>query len=490
MPNPGQFIRKFWPLLIAALLISMSWVGLQRTSTGLTIRFIEIDGTPMQFILPTEAVSVPGVAIAHGFSGSKQLMLGYAYTLAHSGYGVLLWDLPGHGANQHPFEYDALQQSFEIPFSTLKAQPEIDPQRLAVLGHSMGAGIAMTGGIDYANELDAVVAIFPMDAAVTPEIPKNLSLQVGEWETWLIPYTQKLLQTAGGSNPNLDQGKGRSLSIIANVEHATILFKDASHQQALHWLNQTFGLETNSNYRDRRMAWYGLHLLGWIIATSTILKHLNPSQNADKIVDHHPSRLRAVLGLTVAPILGAIALKLLSLGGSVDTLGGLMIGSAIGLWFLIAGSIWLTMIAKFPRPSRRALIIGITGFSGLWIGFGAMAQVVWLPWVLTPPRLLMWGLIAIACIPWFLASSLVQQNAKLIPRVAWWLGQSIMIIAGLTLVIIFLPSLGFMAIVLPIFPVLFGLFSFLTTLSKSAWDVALICSPLLSWLIVVPFPRV
>jgi hypothetical protein len=94
MPKSGQFIRKFWPLLIAVLLISMSWLGLQRAGAGLSSRFIEVDGTPMQIIMPTEAVSVPGVAIAHGFSDSKQLMLGYAYTLAHNGYGVLLWDLP------------------------------------------------------------------------------------------------------------------------------------------------------------------------------------------------------------------------------------------------------------------------------------------------------------------------------------------------------------------------------------------------------------
>lgn len=471
---------------MAVFLIAMSWIGLQRAGAGLTTRFIEVDGIPMQFIVPQETTSVPGVAIAHGFSGSKQLMLGYAYTLAHNGYGVLLWDLPGHAANRQPFEYDALQDSFDIPFSTLKSQPEIDSQRLAVLGHSMGAGIAMTGGIENADELDAVVAISPMDAAVTATVPKNLSLQVGEWETWLIPYTQKLLATAGGLNSNLAEGKGRSLSIISNVEHATILFKDASHQQALNWLNQTFGLEPTSDYRDRRIAWYGIHLLGWIIATHSILSRLpqwEPTENNFK-----PSRLKAVLGLGLAPIVSAIALKLINFGISVDTLGGLMIGSAIGLWFFIAGGLWLASIAKFPRPQPRDLITGITGFTGLWIGFGAMAQVVWLPWFLTPLRLLLWFLIAIACLPWFLASSTIQAHAKSIHRWGWWLGQSIMLLVGLTLTIVLLPSLGFMAIVLPVFPLLFGLFSFLATTAKSPWGYALTCSPILSWLIVVPFP--
>jgi len=35
---------------------------------------------------------------AHGFAGSKQLMLGYAHVLAHAG-AVMLWDFGGHGAN-------------------------------------------------------------------------------------------------------------------------------------------------------------------------------------------------------------------------------------------------------------------------------------------------------------------------------------------------------------------------------------------------------
>lgn len=485
MPKSGQFIRKFWPLLIAVLFIAMSWLGLQRAGSGLTSRFIEVDGTPMQIIMPTEAVSVPGVAIAHGFSGSKQLMLGYAYTLAHNGYGVLLWDLPGHGANQQPFEYDTLQTSFEIPLATLKTQPEIDPQRLAVLGHSMGAGIAMTGGIEYANDLDAVVAISPMDAAVTAEVPKNLSLQVGEWETWLIPYSQKLLETAGGLNPNLDSGKGRSLSIIPNVEHATILFKDASHQQALDWLNQTFGIEQNSDYRDRRMGWYGLHLLGWILAVARILPRL--VQSVD-IPLSKPSRFQAASGLVLSPIAGAMGLKLLDLGGSVENMGGLMIGGALGIWFLIAGLVWLGLMAKFPMPSRNDILIGLIGFACLWMGFGAMAQVVWLPWLLTPPRLVLWGLIAIACIPWFLASSLVQQQTKRLPQLGWWLAQSITVILGLSLTLMLLPSLGFLAIMLPVFPLLFGLFSFLATKSTSPWGFALMGAPILSWLIVVPFP--
>ncbi len=478
--------RTFALLISACFLILLSWWGLLKPNDGLTIRAFETDGIPIQFMVSQQATRAPGILIAHGFSGSKQLMFGYAYTLAHNGYGVLLWDQLGHGANAQRFDRNSLQDGLEVALSELKQQPEINPQQLAIIGHSMGSGVAMSAGIQRPDDFDAVVAISPTDAAVSPELPKNLSLQAGAWEPQFVENATRLLKQAGGPNPNVAAGQGRSLSIISAVEHITILFDDTSHQSALKWLNQTFGLDENNSYRDRRMGWYGLQLLGWLILIGTVLPQLR--DQASTPPQHMHRALRAWVGLGLSPIAAASVLKLISLSGDLEHLGRLLVGGAVGFWFFIAGLFWLAIIAKLPRPRISDLRLGLGSFALIWIGLGVAAQMVWLPWFLNFQRLALWLPIAIACLPWFLANGMVQQNVNLITRFGWWLGQSVTIVLGLTLTILLVPPLGFMVIILPIFPILFGLFAFLCAKLESPWAFAFGSAPILSWLIVTPFP--
>jgi pimeloyl-ACP methyl ester carboxylesterase len=468
-------------------LIAWSWWALLSANTGLLIRTSTVEGTPIQFMVSQQVSRAPGILITHGFSGSRQLMLGYAYTLAHNGYGVLLWDHRGHGANGQPFQWNSLQDGFKVALATLKQQPEVDPLQLAILGHSMGSRVAMQAGIEQPNDLQAVVAISPVNAAVTSELPKNLSLQAGEWEPQFVETATQLLNQAGGTNTDLANGKGRSLAVIPGVEHATILFHDASHQAALQWLNQTFARQTNHPYRDRRMGWYGLQLLGWLIILGTVLPQLKPriTNTLPK-----PRLLREWGGLLLSPLVAALVLKLTSFGGAVEHLGGLLLGGALGFWFFIAGLVWWAVMARWLLPKLNDLRVGFASFALLWVGLGAAAQVVWLPWFMIPARLPLWFFITIACLPWFLASGLVQQQQKLLPRLGWWLGQSVAFIVGLIGTIIMVPSLGFLVILLPLFPVLFGLFSFLAAKIQSPWAVAIGCAGIFSWLIVTPFPLV
>ena len=90
--------KRLFVLLMVLLLIVLSWWGVAAAQTGLVVRSLEKDNIPMLYVAPGQREKMPSVLIAHGFAGSKQLMLGYAYVLAHSGYAVMLWDFGGHGA--------------------------------------------------------------------------------------------------------------------------------------------------------------------------------------------------------------------------------------------------------------------------------------------------------------------------------------------------------------------------------------------------------
>jgi dienelactone hydrolase len=484
--------KRLGLLLLAILLVVSSWVGIAIARSGLEVRTFQKEGLPLLYLVPQRANAVPGVLVAHGFAGSKQLMLGYGHVLAHAGYAVMLWDFDGHGANGTRLQRYELQQNLDVALQALLEQPQVDPGRLALLGHSMGSGIVMNAGIRDPNRFAATVAVSPTGANVTPEAPRNLQLQAGSGEGSFVSNAERLLAQAGGENTNLAAGQGRELVVIPGVEHITILFSDGSHQAALRWLDATFGRTNDSQYRnltgqryrDRRIAWYGLHLLGWLVGLAAIAPLLTQPQTlVTKIAP-----IRRWAGLILAPLTATAGLVLLSQQVDLQNLGGVQVGGAVGVWFLIAGLTWLGVLARLPRPTLRAVGLGGALFVILWIAFGAMAQVVWLQWWLIPIRLKVWLPVAIACFPWFLAAGIVQENIGVGKRILWWLGQSAVLIGGFVLTLNFLPQLGFMFLLLPLFPPLMGILSLVAGLLNRAWVYAIGSALFFGWLLAAGFP--
>ena len=122
--NPARWA---W-IILSAIAIVASWWGVAALEDGLQSRRFERDDVPLIFLAPEGAKDVPGVIVAHGFSGSKQLMLGYGYTMSRTGYAVMLLDLAGHGANEQPMDSggDVLQQSLDVAYEALTEMPEVD----------------------------------------------------------------------------------------------------------------------------------------------------------------------------------------------------------------------------------------------------------------------------------------------------------------------------------------------------------------------------
>ena len=477
--------RRLVLLCLALVLIVLAWWGLTSARTGLKIRSLERDGVPMVLVAPQDSSKHPGILIAHGFAGSKQLMLGYGYTLAHSGYATLLWDFRGHGANPFALHFDSLQPELESAYAALLEQPEVDPERLAILGHSMGSQAVMSMSLEHPDRFAATVAIAPGNADVSPQNPRNLQLQAGRWDGWAVKNSTQLLLAAGGENGDVAQGRGRSRLIIPNTEHITILFSPISHDAVRDWLNQTFGQGSTTNYVDHRMIWYGLHLAGWLLLLAVIAADVTAT---DGICEHPRRPLRNWGGLILSPLVATGGVALMSRGGDLQNLGGLLVGGTLAVWFLVAGLVWLGILVRWPRPSRQTLGLGIGLFVLLWVAFGAMAQVVWLPWWLIPARLTLWPLLSLACFPWFLASAVVQQGTGTWKRLLWWFGQSLALLVGLGLAIAFVPELGFMALLLPVFPLLVALFSFTAAQLTQSWSYALGTSLFFGWMIAAVFP--
>jgi dienelactone hydrolase len=510
---------RYFLLLMALLLIVLSWWSVAAARTGLVVRSLNQNGVPLLYVAPQDAEKVPGVLVAHGFAGSKQLMLGYAQVLAHAGYAVMLWDFAGHAANSTPLERFSLQQDLDVAYAALIKQSEVDPMRLALLGHSMGSGAVMSAGIRDVDRFAATVAISPTGAQVTPSTPRNLLLQAGSWEGGFIENAQRMLRAAGGENENLAEGRGRSLVIIPNAEHITILFRNVSHQAALRWIDATFGVSRTISYIDRRMIWYGLHLLAWLMLLGAVAPVLAEPATDNKLRSNEllagsgvgevggvgeaggvpltatgyesPVKLnpfRRWGGLLLAPLVASAGLTLISGVVKIESLGGLQVGGAVGIWFFVAGIVWLGVLFRLPRPTVRAVVLGVALFVLFWVAFGAMAQLTWLQWWLIPVRLRLWPLLSLVCFPWFLASGMAQQGVGLFLRVALWLCQSLALVGGFILVLYLLPQLGFIFLLLPLFPPLMAIFSLTASLVNQVWSYALGSALFFGWMIAAAFP--
>ena len=444
-------------LAIAIVLVILSWSQVLAASRGLTVRRFTREGIPMLYLALAGAKEAPGVLVAHGFAGSKQLMLGYGYTLAHAGYAVLLWDFGGHGANGAPLERETtLQRNIDAAYAALLEQPEVDGRHLALVGHSMGSGAVMAAGIRDPGRYAAVVAISPTGAQVTPQTPRNLLLQAGSWEGNFVANARQLLAAAGGAGDDIAGGQARRMIVVPNAEHISILFRGESHRATLDWLDKTFGRLSTGTYTDRRILWYLVHLTGWLMLLIALLSAAGRGASHAPAVVPGRRRMRWI-GLVVGPLVAAGAMAGLNRFVPMSGFGGLMVGGAVGLWLLIAGAIWLGLGRGLQRPAVADLGWGLGLFVVLSLAFGVMAQSVWVQWWLIPPRLVRWPILALACLPWFLTAGSVQLGASAAARAAWWLAQSAAMIGGLLVTLKLVPSLGVLVLLMPLLPIILGI---------------------------------
>jgi len=473
-------LLSVWQILAAAQ-------GLQVTSLRSTV-------PPLTIVAPAGAAnpSRPLVLIGHGFAGSGVVMRGFAFSLAHAGYVAVLWDFDGHGTNPRPLPGDALRgaallDTAEAALAEVDAQGLGAPGRVAILGHSMGSGVALAFGQTH-PETAATVAVSPVEQPVTPDLPRNLLLMAGRLEAPFVRNAGQLLAEAGGPGGDPAAGTGRKLVVVPGVEHVSILFSPAAHAAARDWLDAAFGLQPGARpYTDRRVAWYGLGVLGALLVATALGPAVAAPPSASAPGRPVWRRLAALIG----GVLGATLLLWLagSAGLGLRNLLGLLVGGYVMIWFGAAGLLSLTLLRVRPSwPSRRALLGGVLAFAALWLGVGLLGQRVWLPWLLIPRRLLLWPLGGLLLLPWFLAAGEAARDASPGGRLGWWLAYSAVLAGGLFLAVRLSPELGFLILVLPLLPAVLGLHALVAASHRGSWPFALSGALFTSWLFLAVFP--
>lgn len=487
--------KHFIFLGLGIFLIVGAYLILFQARKGVNEHSFSQDGLPLLLVSPEDiAHPAPGVLIAHGFAGNKQLMMAYAYTFAKAGYVCMLPDFVGHGANPAPMPAEGresfLQDNLEIAYQSLISQKGVDASQIALLGHSMGSGAVLRYSLSHPGRFAATIAISPSARGVTvsDSLPNNLFLQAGEFEAPFVKTAKRLLAEAGGIDSNMAEGLGRDIRIIDGVEHISILFHSHSHHSALQWLDQTFGRDSQMNYSDHRIPWFWLHVLGWLfllIGLEPFWRQLFPQEE----VIRPRNKRRFLLAQLLAPILGVGVMVLIRLiFPGIAHLGGLLVGGGFALWIFISGAIWLGIGLRPQLPDRRDFLGAAILFTGFFLSYGWLAEQTWLPFFLNGPRLLKWIPLSLAFLPWFLGTAYLLQEMNGWKRLLWWFLQSVIVAGTAILLVMLVPDLRFLVLIIPVLPIVFGVCIIGGSVFRSPWQFALASALFLGWQVAMLFP--
>ena len=107
---------------------------------------------------------LPCVVMAHGFSGTMDRLFRYAERFARAGLAVLVFDYRNFGASggrpRQLIDIPGQQADWRAAIAFARHHPELDPQRIALWGSSLGGAHAIT-----------IAAADPALAAVVAQIP-------------------------------------------------------------------------------------------------------------------------------------------------------------------------------------------------------------------------------------------------------------------------------------------------------------------------------
>ncbi|MGC5661768.1 dienelactone hydrolase family protein [Micromonospora sp. WMMD723] len=493
--------------VLAVLALLLGGYGLLRADAGLTTRQVTADGVPLTEVRAaddgTGAVRRPGVVIAHGFAGSARLMRPLADTVARRGAVALLLDFAGHGGNpaglpgagrDDTASRASLEHDLAVAVAHLRGRPDVDPTRIVLVGHSMGAG-AVTRYAAGHPDIAGTVAISLPDGGDLPDArPQRLLLIVGGLEFPAFRAT---------AEATARRGDGRRMVVVPGVEHISVLFAGRTHREVAAWVGGAGGAAPRP---AARLVPAGLLLLGLglgFVPLATLLTGRRGRPVAPVPVAPAPAVLAVAtavtgVGVLLAPVLPTTRLPL--------AVGGYLTGFLLVTGFLLAAArYWpLRLFAAGPTPVAAAAPGGPVPTTGghtplrpvvaalLLTGYAVAAVAVpihlGLTWAL-PVGVRWWLLpvVTVGCLVFLAGAELLTQGRSW--RYAAVGALAVPALGGAAVVGL---APGFVLLVVPLFVVLLGWQAAWAAVLRRAgaprWAPAVVGAILVAWPVATALP--
>ncbi len=492
-------------MVVAVVCAGAGTVGLVRADDGLRRAGTVVDGVPLETVTASTAAGRgPGVVVAHGFAGSTPLMRGFADSLARSGYTAVLLDAAGHGRSRVPFGSVALVDDLATALRHLRGQPTVDPDRVGLLGHSMGAGAVLDAATRDPG-VAATVAISAGSASGVDPGARNVLVLAGGLEFAGIRAAGPAAVRAAhpGAEPDRtygDAGTGtaRRYAEVPGVEHVSVLFSAATHRAALDWFDTALRPPGPVVAPlDRAGPALLLHLaavLGFGALAALVLGRRAPLVGADA----GPGRGGSAGGgsrvvVAAAPIAAAVGATLVMRVVPAGWLPVRVADYAVG-WLAVFGLVLLALGRLGPAPARRGptsvrvVVATAVLTAATVVGFALPAQLGW-AWA-TPAGTRLWLLLPAAAATALLVAGMEAVAGR--HPVGGHAGAALTVVLGLTGAALVGGAPSFVLFVVPLFAVLLvwqGVTAaVLRGRAAPVWSIAVVGGALLAWPLALTFP--
>jgi alpha-beta hydrolase superfamily lysophospholipase len=513
---------KRWEVILALiglmlLALGNRWIRQGELSKQET--WIDAGGcrTPVTMLEPPLEVKPAGsVVLLHGLSANRRLMMYLAEDFAGHGLSAYAIDLPGHGDSKDAFSFSGAEKCATAAVESLARSGTIDPKNTILLGHSMGAAIAIR--MADRDPLIATIAISPAPMNMPQRMPANLLVFSASADLGILKRTaQNLSAAAGGiraASEDFSQQRAFDLERVPYSSHTSLLSDHRVAHQAELWamralfpnipvntLALNLDLATYETFGSgrRRLAGSVFGLIGMLLlfpAAATLVAKLAGSAQ----VESPGTRPSVTLLLTEGAACSMAAVLLLALGVPLHFLH-IYAGAYLVSLLLIAGILLLILNFGFVMEyatfnSRRLAAAAILGFTTL------LAVGGWLNWQvddawLNAPRWLRFA--AILPVAWIFAFAEevalgpVRHGKQRAARFAVFLALRLEIFLACLLAYYLLGKGEVLIVILVVYLALFSVLQRLATdalrvRTGSATSAALFGAILAAWFIATVFP--
>jgi alpha-beta hydrolase superfamily lysophospholipase len=371
---------------------------------------------------PEPGERAPAVLLVHGYTADRASLGVLARRLARNGYAALAIDVRGHGANRRGFTQDlegaGLFEDLAAAADWLRGSSYVDGSRLAVIGHSMGAGAALRFA-ERDVALDAAVMISGGWALLGPHRPPNALFVYAAGDPQRIrdaaPAVAARLAGVAAAEDGERYGDFGARSAVRALEipgtdHGTILWSAHAAREIVAWLDASFGAPrgVEPELAEPRA------VPALLLALALPLALVGIGRAAGSVAPAWPHRAASARGLPALALGLALALPAVAVAPLASFLG-MDVADVLGAWLFYAGLLLAAGVALrgervLPRVGERAaggaargLAAGGAAFAGAYAlvaPLGVLAHGL----VPTPERALAAALLAALLLPFFLAS--------------------------------------------------------------------------------------
>ena len=203
----------------------------QEIIMGERVEIEGIDGLKLVGTLYTPGDSPspwPVVILLHMMWGDRSSWEDFAIQLTDADYAVFTVDMRGHGDTGGELDWELAGNDLQQVWNYLGARPDIDEDRMAVLGASIGANLALVTGADNSNARTVVL------------LSPGLNYAGVETRDPLLTYGERPILIVASQEDTYAAASSGRLEEIALGETRLVMYQGAGH--GLHMFDREPGL--------------------------------------------------------------------------------------------------------------------------------------------------------------------------------------------------------------------------------------------------------